>query len=64
MALSIAAVCSMLWTSMIGVASVTVIVSASWPTAISTSMFAANPVVSSTPSRTSVLNPGREKVTE
>ena len=63
MSRSIAADCSMLCTSMIGLASVTVIVSASWPTAISASTFAANPVASSMPSRTSVLKPGSVKVT-
>ena len=49
---------------MTGLASVTVMVSASWPTAISASTLALNPVSSSIPSRTRVLNPASENVTE
>ena len=52
-----------LWTSMIGLASVTVTVSSSAPTASCASTLAVKPVLSSTPSRTSVLKPGSVKVT-
>ena len=55
--------CRTLCTSMVGVASVTVTVSSSAPTAISASTLAVNPVLSATPSRTSVLKPGSVKVT-
>ena len=48
---------------MVGVASVTMTVSESAPTASSPSTFAVNPVPSSTPSRTSVLKPGSVNVT-
>ena len=49
---------------MVGVASVTVIVSSSPPTAIWASMLAVKPLPSATPSRMSVLKPGSVNVTE
>ena len=49
---------------MVGLASVTMTVSSSPPTAIWASTFAVNPVPRSTPSRMSVLKPGSVKVTE
>ena len=52
------------WTSTSGLAPVTVIVSSIPPTAISASMLAVNPAVSTTPSRMTVEKPGRVKVTE
>ena len=60
---SIVSLCRTLWTSMVGVASVTVTVSESAPTASSPSTFAVNPVLSVMPSRTSVLTPGSVNVT-
>ena len=55
---------STLWTSISGLACVTVTVSSSAPTGNSTSTLAVKPAVSSTPSRTTVLKPGRVNVTE
>ena len=50
-------------TSTTGVSPVTVIVSATAPTFISALTLAVNEPVSATPSRFTVLNPGRLKVT-
>ena len=49
--------CSTLRTSTTGLAPVTVTVSATEPTGSCVSILAVNPVVSLTPSRTTVLNP-------
>ena len=57
---SITATCSTFWMSTTGVAPETVIDSWMSPTVIWTSMLAVNPLVSSIPSRTNVVNPGSE----
>ena len=56
--------CSTLWTSISGLAWVTVTVSSSAPTGSSTSILAVKPPLRSTPSRTTVLKPGSVNVTE
>jgi len=55
--------CPTFWTSTTGAVPVTVMVSSTVPTRISPFTVAVNAVVSSTPSRLKVLNPGRVKVT-
>ena len=55
---------TVLWMSTRGLAPVTVIVSSIPPTAISASMLAVKPAVSTTPSRMTVEKPGSVKVTE
>ena len=56
--------CWVLTTSTRGAAPVTVTVSCTWPTVIAASTGATNAPVSTIPSRTTVRNPGRVKVTE
>ena len=56
--------CRTCWRSTIGVSPVTVTVSSTLPTDSSASTVAANDPASSTPSRTTVLNPGSVNVTE
>ena len=51
------------WTSTTGVARVTVTVSSTAPTVSTASTAAVNPAFNSMPSRTSVLKPGKVKVT-
>lgn len=65
--ISLAVITTCCWvftTSTTGAAPVTVTVSCTWPTVMVTSTGATNAPVSTMPSRTTVRNPGRVKLTE